>query len=144
MLETGLHFNWHRWYDATTGRYTQPDPLGLEAGASRYAYALNSPLMYVDSTGESAAGVVGGFIGADISIPDPSDAAWPKWATYGAAMCVAVGVDYFGEQIMQMGKKSDKEKSTRRPSWAEGEKTLPGESGREFGDRLMDKKYGNG
>ena len=22
MLELGLHYNWHRWYDASTGRYT--------------------------------------------------------------------------------------------------------------------------
>jgi RHS repeat-associated protein len=51
MLETGLHYNWHRWYDATTGRYTQPDPIGMPDGPSRYAYARNSPLMYVDPDG---------------------------------------------------------------------------------------------
>ncbi len=28
QLESGLAYNWHRHYDATTGRYTQPDPLG--------------------------------------------------------------------------------------------------------------------
>jgi RHS repeat-associated protein len=27
QLETGLAYNWHRHYDATTGRYIQPDPL---------------------------------------------------------------------------------------------------------------------
>ena len=26
-LETGLHYNWHRSYDPTLGRYTQADPL---------------------------------------------------------------------------------------------------------------------
>ena len=26
QLEAGLHYNWHRHYDATLGRYTQPDP----------------------------------------------------------------------------------------------------------------------
>ena len=55
LMETGLHYNWHRWYDPSTGRYTQPDPLGLQAmlsdGPSRYAYARNSPLMYVDPDG---------------------------------------------------------------------------------------------
>jgi RHS repeat-associated protein len=52
MLETGLHYNWHRWYDASLGRYTQPDPLGMPAGPSRYAYARNSPLMYIDPDGQ--------------------------------------------------------------------------------------------
>ena len=29
QLESGLHYNWHRHYDPSTGRYTAPDPLGL-------------------------------------------------------------------------------------------------------------------
>jgi RHS repeat-associated protein len=52
QIESGLHYNWHRHYDPTTARYTQPDPLGFVDGPSRYAYAGNSPLMEVDPTGE--------------------------------------------------------------------------------------------
>ncbi|MCC6736803.1 MAG: hypothetical protein IT534_11850 [Bauldia sp.] len=51
QLETGLSYNWHRHYDPSTGRYLQPDPLGLEAGIARWSYALNSPQMYVDPDG---------------------------------------------------------------------------------------------
>ncbi len=51
QIETGLHYNWHRNYDPVTGRYTQPDPLGLIDGPSIYAYAGNSPFMYVDREG---------------------------------------------------------------------------------------------
>jgi RHS repeat-associated protein len=40
--ETGLHQNWMRDYDATLGRYIQPDPLGLMDGASVYLKALES------------------------------------------------------------------------------------------------------
>ena len=34
--ESGLHQNWMRDYDPTTGRYLQADPLGLVAGMSLY------------------------------------------------------------------------------------------------------------
>jgi RHS repeat-associated protein len=49
--ETGLHYNWHRSYDPTLGRYTQPDPLGFVDGPSVYAYAGGSPQRYVDRDG---------------------------------------------------------------------------------------------
>jgi RHS repeat-associated protein len=52
QLETGLHYNWHRHYDPTLGRYTQPDPLGFVDGPGVYAYAGGSPHMAVDPTGE--------------------------------------------------------------------------------------------
>ena len=50
--ETGLHQNWMRDYDPTTGRYMQADPLGLVDGASVYGYARQSPGRYVDPRGE--------------------------------------------------------------------------------------------
>ena len=31
QLESALHYNWHRHYDPSLGRYTQPDPLGFVA-----------------------------------------------------------------------------------------------------------------
>ncbi len=49
--ESGLHQNWMRDYDPTTGRYVQADPLGLVDGASVYGYARQSPLRYVDPRG---------------------------------------------------------------------------------------------
>jgi RHS repeat-associated protein len=50
--ESGLHQNWMRDYDPTTGRYLQADPLGLIDGASVYGYAGQSPLMNMDPTGQ--------------------------------------------------------------------------------------------
>ena len=50
-LETGLFSNWHRHYDPSTGRYIQPDPLGMPDGPSRWTYASSSPLMNIDPEG---------------------------------------------------------------------------------------------
>ena len=51
QLESGLHYNWHRHYDPSLGRYTQPDPLGFVDGPGVYGYAGGSPLRYVDKDG---------------------------------------------------------------------------------------------
>lgn len=55
QLETGLHYNWHRHYDLSLGRYTQPDPLGFVDGPSVYGYAKGSPLSAVDPDGQQIA-----------------------------------------------------------------------------------------
>lgn len=47
----GLHYNWHRFYQPQTGRYTQGDPIGLEGGWNRFTYVGGNPLLYVDPTG---------------------------------------------------------------------------------------------
>jgi RHS repeat-associated protein len=51
LAESGLHYNWHRHYDPTIGRYTQADPMGFLNGPSIYAYARSAPTMYVDPQG---------------------------------------------------------------------------------------------
>ncbi|WP_079167015.1 DUF6531 domain-containing protein, partial [Streptomyces oceani] len=48
--ETGLHYNLHRYYDATTARYTTPDPLGLAPSPNHYAYVGN-PHTWTDPLG---------------------------------------------------------------------------------------------
>lgn len=51
QAETGLHYNWHRHYDPTLGRYTQTDPLGFVDGPSVYGYGRGSPLAQIDPKG---------------------------------------------------------------------------------------------
>jgi len=62
QAESGLHQNWMRDYDPTTGRYVEADPLGLVDGASVYGYVRQNPGRYVDPRGECpwcAAAIVG-------------------------------------------------------------------------------------
>jgi RHS repeat-associated protein len=49
--ESGLHQNWMRDYDPTTGRYLQADPLGLVDGASVYGYVKQNPGRWIDPRG---------------------------------------------------------------------------------------------
>ncbi len=67
--ETGLHYNYHRYYDPRTGRYLRPDPIGLEdnillkiytlmnckylpgGDINSYGYVLNNSINYTDPFG---------------------------------------------------------------------------------------------
>ncbi|WP_070934201.1 RHS repeat-associated core domain-containing protein [Mycobacteroides saopaulense] len=48
--ETGLHYNHHRYYQPTTGRYATPDPLGLTPAPNPHTYPQN-PTIFTDPLG---------------------------------------------------------------------------------------------
>jgi len=49
--ESGLNYNYFRSYDARTGRYSQPDPIGLDGGWNRFAYVGSDALNGADPFG---------------------------------------------------------------------------------------------
>ncbi|UGS89370.1 RHS domain-containing protein (plasmid) [Ralstonia wenshanensis] len=50
--ETGLHYNRHRYYDPSSGRFISKDPIGLAGGLNVYQYAPNT-VQWVDPLGLS-------------------------------------------------------------------------------------------
>ncbi|WP_435241154.1 DUF6531 domain-containing protein [Streptomyces cucumeris] len=48
--ETGLHYNYFRYYDPETARYITPDPLGLDPAPNHHAYIPN-PHSWADPLG---------------------------------------------------------------------------------------------
>jgi RHS repeat-associated protein len=68
-----LQYNVNRWYSPQTGRYSQPDPLGLRDGPNPYPYAWSRPTSFVDPLGlrvqvccralETTSSLVNAFVG---------------------------------------------------------------------------------
>jgi len=101
VAESGLNYMKARWYEPELGRFLSPDPVQYQPGNptsfNRYAYANNSPYMFVDPDGRAgefaALRYTLGVIAVDAATADPSDVAAPvKGAGYlGAVVGTAIG-----------------------------------------------------
>ena len=93
--ETGLHYNYHRYYHSDIGRYLRADPIGLIGGTNLYAYCLNNPIILTDPNGLKMdwlcfAGCLSGIIVGGLPffcewcvyLPPPANA-------YACAICAA-------------------------------------------------------
>jgi RHS repeat-associated protein len=89
--ESGYHYNWHRYYDPSTGRYLTPDPIGLAGGLNGYGYAGQDPAASVDPDGLRCTTVgnnvtcvyppdgINGTSGPNITFPKPPPTAGFNW-----------------------------------------------------------------
>nr|WP_255432012.1 RHS repeat-associated core domain-containing protein [Pantoea sp. Ap-967] len=68
--ETGLHYNTFRFYDPDTGRFTQPDPIGLSGGINLFLYSPN-PLTWIDPWGwnKNSHSAIGDWVLYDVIDP---------------------------------------------------------------------------
>jgi RHS repeat-associated protein len=57
--ETSLYYYRARYYDTTTGRFLNEDPIGFRGGIDFYAYVKNNPITSSDPTGQAASGGAG-------------------------------------------------------------------------------------
>ena len=110
--ETGLHYNFFRYYDPEIGRFTQQDPIKLEGGENLYTFSTNIQNM-MDPWGLNAVGIAKGalsMIAIDTMTPDPTDAALPKWIAYGVLGAAATGVVALSESDTCTGKCQEEKK----------------------------------
>lgn len=49
--ETGMHYNYFRYYDPVVGRYLRTDPLGLAGGINMFVYTGNNVVNFIDPFG---------------------------------------------------------------------------------------------
>ncbi|MDH3328289.1 MAG: RHS domain-containing protein [Desulfobulbaceae bacterium] len=88
--ETGLHYNWHRYYDPATGRYISADPIGLAGGMNLYAYVGGNPLNKKDRKGLYKGDEFDGL--SPPFGPDPSPSNGPPRGPFGT-ICGQEGSD---------------------------------------------------
>jgi RHS repeat-associated protein len=67
-METAFNYNYFRDYDASSGRYVESDPIGLEGGTNIYAYALANPMRLFDVPGLDALVITGGVRDGSINV----------------------------------------------------------------------------
>jgi RHS repeat-associated protein len=136
--ESGLFYNYFRSYDSRTGRYSQPDPIGLDGGWNRATYVDANPLIYTDPMGLVASTDPWFGQGGDLGFKEwwhqqkgrgvwfcetdegfnkkkPLDIPNKQWAD-------ALKAEYDAEKAEKEAQKQEKKSGGKRPQRERGEK----------------------
>jgi RHS repeat-associated protein len=108
--ETGLHYNYFRYYDPSTGRYITSDPIGLLGGINPYIYANANPLRWFDAYGLEAATGTLPRAGSGVSIPPwaRNPAGFAAWASMFSSL-VGEGSDVVPDNATDKPEQCDNE-----------------------------------
>jgi RHS repeat-associated protein len=111
--ETGLHYNYFRYYHPKIGRYLTPDPIGLAGGINLWAYVAGNPVNRTDSLGLSdrqgaycpggewsscAAPAISAFFGGGFTVSRPT-----YTCKSNKKKCRATSICYGGGAILAAG-----------------------------------------
>ena len=97
-VESGLMYNGARYYDPTSSRYLQSDPIGLAGGISTFSYVAGNPLSNIDPLGlESPRAASGcGSAGLLLRLPSLFTRRWPETLVQGVVQLVGQTIEAAG------------------------------------------------
>jgi len=85
--ESGLHYNYYRYYDYSTGRYLIADPIGLNGGINLFAYTNLNPINLIDLFGlDESWRVLSRSMSATGGVPPGIKSRPIPWREYGEVL----------------------------------------------------------